>query len=301
MFKILGFLSLLLSCQLVSQPEFSRSYPNTLNRKRVWTAGLSQVGTYASLNAFLSFIWYKDAKRVPFNFYNDSKGYLQMDKAGHFYGAYRESFVAYYALRWAGVSKKKALLYGAPVGLLLQTPIEIFDGLYEGWGFSWPDMVANTLGAVVFGLQEAAFDEQRILVKFSYAPSPYPKYHSRFGDNHLVHFFNDYNAHTYWLSLNVKDFFPRTKLPTWFNLAFGYSANGLFGEMENPKFYRGEPFPHFERYRQYLFSLDIDLSKIKTKRKFLRKIFRAVNMLKIPFPAVEWNRIGGWGWHWLYF
>ena len=301
MMRILGLLGLVLSLEVLGQPEFSRLYPDTLNRRRIWTAGLTQVGAYAGLNAFLSLIWYQDAKRVPFNFYDDSDGYLQMDKAGHFYGAYRESFVAYYGLRWAGVSKKKALLYGAPVGLLLQTPIEIFDGLYEGWGFSWSDMVANAMGGLVFGVQEAVYDEQRILAKFSYSPSPYPDYHSRFGDTRLVHFFTDYNAHTYWLSLNIKDFWRRTPLPSWLNIAVGYSANGLFGELSNPKFYRGEPFPHFERYRQYFFSLDVDLTKIRTRHKFLRTVFRAVNMLKFPLPAVEWNRIGAWGWHWVYF
>lgn len=39
----------------------------------------------------------------------------------------------------------KELIYGGPIGLIFQTPIEIFDGLYEKWGYSWPDMAANTI------------------------------------------------------------------------------------------------------------------------------------------------------------
>jgi len=55
----------------------------------------------------LSFIWYKDEPRVPFEFYNDSKGYLQVDKFGHAFGAYFESYVGYHALRNVVSPRKK--------------------------------------------------------------------------------------------------------------------------------------------------------------------------------------------------
>ena len=275
----------------MAQPGFIESYPDTLNRKRLYTVVVSETGTYLAGLSFLSFIWYKDQERVPFHFYNDSKGYLQIDKAGHVYAAYRESYSAYYALRWAGMDKKKALIYGGPVGLIFQTPIEIFDGLYDSWGFSWSDMAANTFGALLFTTQEALFDEQIMLLKFSYSPSIYPKYHSILGESHLERFFLDYNAHTYWLSGNINRLTGFQNFPKWINIAFGYSANGMIKEFENPAYYEGKPFPHLERYRQFLLSLDIDFSKIPTKKRWLRSIFRTVNLIKIPFPAVEINRI----------
>jgi len=282
-------------------PEFTKSYPDTINKKRLWTTIGVKTGAYLGGLGFLSFIWYKDKKRVPFHFYNDAKGYLQMDKAGHSFAAYRESYAAYYALRWAGVSKEKALLYGGPIGFIFQTPIEVFDGMYEGWGFSWPDMAANALGSVIFTLQEAIFDEQIVLMKFSYSPSNYADYHSTLGDTHLERFFMDYNAHTYWFSGNLSRLTRNSRLPPWLNIAVGYSANGMIKEFENPQFYRGKPFPEFARYRQFLFSLDIDFSKIKTNKKGVRKLLRAVNLLKLPFPALEINPIDGTKWRWLYF
>jgi hypothetical protein len=274
-----------------AQPEFIGSFPDTLDKKRLYTVIASETGTYLAGLAFLSYIWYKDKQRVPFHFYNDSKGYLQVDKAGHIYGAYRESYAAYYALRWAGMDKKKALIYGGPIGLIFQTPIEIFDGLYEGWGFSWPDMAANALGSLLFTGQEALFDEQVFLLKFSYSPSIYPKYHSILGETHLERFFFDYNGHTYWLSGSLRRLMSNENIPGWINIAFGYSANGMIKEFENPTYYKGQPFPYFERYRQFLFSLDIDFSRIPTKKRWLRSIFRTVNLIKIPFPALEYNRI----------
>ncbi|MCF8373994.1 MAG: YfiM family protein [Bacteroidales bacterium] len=216
-----------------------------------------------------------------------------MDKAGHAFGAYIESYSAYKALRWAGMDKKRALIYGGPIGLIFQTPIEIFDGLYEGWGFSWSDMAANTFGSLLFTTQEAIFDEQLILMKFSYSPSKYPSHHSALGESHLESFFLDYNAQTYWLSGNLRGITGSKKIPSWINIAFGYSANGMIHEFDNPQYYQGKPFPHLERYRQYLFSLDIDFSKITTKRKWVKNIYQAINLIKIPFPAIEVNKMDG--------
>ena len=285
----------------MAQPAFVEHYPDTLNKKRLHRVVGVELATYTVGLSFLSFVWYKDHESVPFHLYNDSKGYLQMDKAGHAYGAYWESYTAYYALRWAGMEHKKALIYGGPVGLIFQTPIEIFDGLYEGWGFSWSDMAANAFGSALFTAQQAMLEEQLITMKFSYAPSKYPDYHSILGENEVESFFLDYNAHTYWLSGNIGPLTGFDKIPRWVNLAIGYSGNGMIKEFENPEFYDGKPFPHFERYRQWIISLDIDFSKIPTKKKWIRSLFRAMNLVKFPFPAIELNRIEGLKFHPLYY
>ena len=286
--KVLLILVLIaLQSKLFSQPEFAKNYSDTLIKHRLYTVSGIYLGSYAAGLSYLGFIWYKDHERVPFHFYNDSKGYLQMDKWGHGFAAYHESYAAYYALRWAGLDHKKSLLFGAPAGLLFQTPIEIFDGMYEGWGFSWSDMAANALGSGLFAVQQALWEDQSILMKFSYAPSGYPKYHHILGETELQSFFKDYNGHTYWLSANIKSLTGIEAVPEWLNLAFGYSANGMIKEFENPEYYKGEPFPHLERYRQYLFSLDVDFTKIKTNKPWLSKVYRTINVLKVPFPAIE--------------
>lgn len=289
------FVFSLVSVNTYSQDKepFNYHYPDTLNKKKLYTTISIEVGTYAIGLSFLEFIWYKDHERVPFHTYDDSKGYLQIDKGGHAFTAYRQSHAAYYALRRSGVKKKKALIFGGPIGFLFQTPIEIFDGLYEGWGFSWSDMIANAGGSVLFVSQELMFDQQLFSMKFSYYPSIYPEYHSFLGENHFERFFYDYNAHTYWLSGNVKRITGIKKIPAWLNIAFGYSANGMIFEFHNPDFYNGKPFPHLERYRQYLFSLDIDFSRIKTDKKWLNQILKGINHLKVPFPTIEFNRVDG--------
>ena len=43
----------------------------------------------------------------------------------------------------------------------------------------------------------------------------------------------DYNGQTYWLSANLKSFFPGSNIPPWLNVAIGYGADGMFGGFEN--------------------------------------------------------------------
>jgi hypothetical protein len=45
----------------------------------------------------------------------------------------------------------------------------------------------------------------------------------------------------------------------------------------------------FERNRRVYLSLDIDLTRIPTKSKFLKQIFSVVNVLKIPAPAIRFS------------
>jgi hypothetical protein len=59
--------------------------------------------------------------------------------------------------------------------------------------------------------------------------------------------------------------------------------------------------PQFDRYKQILLSVDVDLTKIKTRRQGLKKVFNALNMLKIPAPTLEWNRVDGLKFHPIYF
>lgn len=59
----------------------------------------------------------------------------------------------------------------------------------------------------------------------------------------------------------------------------------------NPDYSLGVKLPEFERYRQYLLSFDIDLSRISTKKRWLRTLFNTINIIKIPAPALEYNRV----------
>ena len=240
---------------------------------------------------YLKYQWYNDKERVPFHFYNDFKGWNQIDKLGHFYISYLESNVGYSLLKKFNFSEKKALHYGGFQGLILETPIEFFDAYHEGWGFSLSDMLANSFGSLFFIAQQKLFDEQLIRPKLSFSRSIYAQNANGLlgKDNLLSEFIYDYNGYTYWFSFSPKRIFKINKIPEWINLSFGFGSNGMLGEFENKKTYKGKILPFYKRYRQYYLSLGINLSKIKTNSRPLKKIFNVLSYLKIPLPTIEFS------------
>ena len=297
----LFILSFLLSSNTVFSQDSLAVETNKVNKKKLATAIVTESVLYTGLLSGLQFVWYKDSERVPFHLYDDSKGYLQIDKMGHAYGAYAESYLCYKWLRNAGVSKNKSLLYGGTMGIIMQTPIEVFDGIYEGWGFSWSDMAANTAGSLLLIGQELLFDKQLFQYKFSFQRSIYADQSNGYlGDTQLESLFYDYNGHSYWLSTNVNHLIKNDRIPDWLNIAVGYSANGMFGEFENRSSWGGVALPETERYRHFFLSPDLDWTKIPTKSKFVKSLFHALNFIKFPAPAIEYNTQGKLKAHWLY-
>lgn len=274
---------------------------SSINKARLVTVISGISVSYLTSLAYLQYVWYKDHQRVPFHYYNDLNGYNQIDKLGHVYGAYLQSYIGFHSLLWAGVPREKAAFYGGALGFLMQFPIEIWDGIYEGWGFSWSDVGANALGSAIVIGQELAFKDQIVKFKFTFSPSPYARQANGYLGNGFNQLLYDYNGHTYWLSTGLNRVIRNKKIPEWLNIAFGYSAGGMFGEFENKISYKGMMLPVTERYRQFLFSLDIDFTRIPTRNKKLKALFNSIFMIKIPFPAIEINTKDELKFHLLYY
>ena len=216
-----------------------------------------------------------------------------MDKVGHFYTNYQISRLMMDAFENAGYNQKQKLFIGGSIGLGYMTAIEILDGFSRGWGFSWGDEVANSLGASLAVCQEAFWNEQRIQLKFSYANSGLAKYNpGLLGNTPYTRILKDYNGQTLWLSVNPYAFMKRdAKFPKWLNVTLGYSAYGMLGGYENNFVVQDANgnVLKFERARRYYLSLDIDLTRIKTKSRFLKTLFSVVNILKFPAPAIQFS------------
>jgi hypothetical protein len=85
-------------------------------------------------------------------------------------------------------------------------------------------------------------------------------------------------------------------------VAVGFGADGMIGGLENPELdVDGNALPSIRRYRQFYLSLDVDLTKIRTKKRWLRSIFKAVNIIKLPFPTIEFNPVHKVKFHPIYF
>lgn len=257
----------------------------------------ASLGTLTLLG--LNQLWYADYERSKFHTINDADEWLQMDKFGHVFSAYQLGKIGADVLRWSGVRKKDQLIYGATLGFTFLTAVEVLDGYSAEWGFSWSDMAANAAGTGLYIGQELLWNEQRILLKYSFHQTKYASQRpDKLGDGFLEEVLKDYNGQTYWLSANINSFFKSSQLPKWLNVAFGYGGEGMLtGKNEIVDNF----FISQNRQRQFYLSLDVDLSKIKTNSRLLQSLFDVFNTIKVPFPALEFNDKKGLKLHYIYF
>jgi hypothetical protein len=268
---------------------------SSLNKKRLAIVVSSEAALYGGSLVGLNELWYKDYPRSSFHFFDDNHEWQLMDKAGHVTTSYYVGRIGIGFMKWSGVSRKRAIWFGGMLGSLYQTTIEVLDGYSAEWGFSVGDFAANTAGSLLCIGQELAWDDQRIVLKYSFRQSEYAKYRPEIlGSNLQENILKDYNGQTYWLSVNPYSFLSEeSKFPKWLNIALGYGADGMTGGNFNPPYINKEGTQlYFDRYPQFYLSLDVDLTRIKTKSKFLKAVFYSIGFIKIPAPALEFNKNG---------
>ncbi len=279
-------------------------------KTRTWIATGINIAGYGGVMTALASAWYKDYEKTRLHSFNDSREWLQMDKVGHFYGTWIESRTNHELWKWTGMERKKRIWISGLSSFAFQTTIEYLDGRSADWGWSWSDFSANILGSGAFVAQELAWDEQRILFKWSFHRKNYSeaslnqRSNELFGNSNAERWLKDYNGQAYWASFSLQRLLPKAKLPDWLSMSVGYGADGMFGGIENIDrdengailFDRRD----IKRHRQWYLSPDIDWSKIKTNKKILRLLFMALNAFKCPAPALELSK-GKLRGHVLYF
>jgi len=291
------------SSQILAQKTSGFFYPSdSLAKDRVWLASSLSAAFYTGTVIGLNELWYKDFPRSSFHGFNDWQEWKNMDKAGHAFTA-----------RWTGMKEKSSIWWSMGLSTLFQGTIEVLDGYSDKWGFSIYDIGFNTLGTGIFGLQQALWHEQRILFKVS---NSFPNYNDinsirnsdgnffpvtertndLFGTQIPARFIKDYNGQTIWVSINLKSFMPESKLPPWLNVAVGYGVENVFGGFGNSWTIDSEGYTVsqdlYPRISQYYLALDFDLRKIKTRSRFLQSVLKALNVVKFPAPAIEFNSNG---------
>ena len=231
-------------------------YPDSLITKRRNAVIISEsIGSISSL-ALLNEVWYKNYNTGKFHFFDDGKEWMQVDKMGHAMTSYYAGIVGIEVLKWSGVKKNKATIWGGSLGLIYLTGVEFLDGYSDKWGFSGYDMLANTSGTALAISQNLIWDEQRIKLKFSTHQTKFAAYRPNLlGSNFTERILKAYNGQTYWLSLNIKDFLKEeAQFPSWLNVAIGYGAEEMVTGNINADWCITNPICNdFNRYRQFYF------------------------------------------------
>ncbi len=255
-----------------------------VNSTRLWIVGGTMFAANAAIMIYYFTTFYNDeyASRAPFHTFNDwYNADLNIDKLGHIWGTQSYVQALYHMFRWTNMPERDAMYWSSGLALLYQLEMEITDGLYAKWGFSWWDMTANTVGAVWPNLQRIYPALQPVMLKMSYHPSASVK------KGWVEHdYLRDYDGFTYWLTLAVDDVLPQNLKPwwpDWLGIAVGYGGNrtmlgkNVYNSVDGVG--QGE--------QEWYIALDYDLRKLPGDSAFLRWMKESFNIFHLPAPAIR--------------
>lgn len=245
------------------------------------------VGANLDLHQRFKQAWWS-GERAPHFFFNADWGgsYRDQDKLGHLYGGYHLTRAGHTLLRSACVSEKKAVLFGAIYATLFQLQIELWDGRYAKYGFSYPDLLANTTGMALGVLHAVSPRTQVVKPTISYRQTAAMK--EREGSDE-IRYSTDYSGQTYWVSLDVDAALPSRAREYWpgilrFSLGHSITDYVLPRVSGAPA---GTPQPVVFARRRLLLSLDLDAGKLPGNNPLWRFVKRQVSFIRLPAPALQ--------------
>ena len=258
---------------------------DSLQKDRNKNFFLSAGVAYAGGMTFLGISWYRQQGLKSFQSFNDWPEWNQMDKAGHLFTAYHLTRGLKNGCNNAGGSKKDCLWKSTVFSFAALSSIEIFDGFSPGYGASVTDLATNAAGTLLFVGQELKWGEQYFVPKFSFHGDRIAEQRPEvLGASPLEQILKNYNGQTYWLSADLDKF---SEFPGWLNVSLGYGANNMLFGREQKNTEAG-----LNAQRRIFVGLDIDLKDIPVKKSWVKKLFVAINMIRIPAPAIEFNSKG---------
>lgn len=210
----------------------------------------------------------------------DIREYKQIDKVGHLVESYYISRLSSKIYRWGGFSAPTSIWLGSLTGFIWMLQIEITDGFYKAWGFSYYDLTCNIIGCSLAALQQFHPD---LLKAFRFKVSYYPSPPYKRGEYSSVSksWLDDYEGFNFWFAMNVYDVLPerwKNSYPPWLSpwgICLGYGVQGIANDVFNGR-------------REIILGLDFDLNKIPTGQNNFLKFWKdEFNYIRLPLPAVR--------------
>ena len=244
--------------------------------------GSAFVGVNAYLYRYFKKAWWSGDPAPHFFFHADwDQEFRDQDKFGHMFGGYHLARVGYAGLREACVSDKKAIIWSAAYAAAFQLQIEIFDGHFKKYGFSYADMIANTTGQTLAVMQELHPSWRAIKPTFSYRKTRAMLNTEKGLIGGELRPSLDYSGQTYWFSADMEQLLPAGAKPYWpsfIRLSAGHSVTDWI----NPE--TGGPQ---RAQRKILLSLDFDPDKLPGDAPWWRSVKRTLSYYHFPAPALE--------------
>jgi len=245
--------------------------------------GSAFVGGNAYLYHYFKKAWWSGDRAPHFFFHADwDQWFRDQDKFGHLFGGFHLARIGYAGLREACVSDKKAIFWSAAYAAAFQLQIEIFDGMYKKYGFSYADMIANTTGQALAVMQELHPSWRAIKPTFSYHKTRALLNTENGTISSELRPSLDYSGQTYWFSADVNQLLPDAAKPYWppfVRLSVGHSITDWITPDPPSAIVRAK--------RKLLLSLDFDAEKLPGNFPLWRTIKHTLSYYHFPAPALE--------------
>ena len=255
---------------------------HTASEVRLRRAGVAAVfiGGNALLYNYMKNAWWAGARSDGFFFNADwDENFRDQDKFGHALGGYHLARFGAAFLRSACMSKPKAAAWSAAYAAAFQLQIEIFDAQFEKYGFSYPDLLANTLGTALAVLHETNPVTRAIKPTISYAPTAALRNSDNFESELRPSL--DYSGQTYWLSADVNAMLPAAAKPYWpsfIRVSAGHSITDWIDPATGA---------NLRAKRKVLLTLDFDAEKLPGENRIWKTFKRQLSYIHLPSPALQ--------------
>ena len=241
--------------------------------------GTAFIGGNAYLYHYFKKAWWSGERAPHFFFHSDwDQEFRDQDKFGHLLGGFHLARIGYAGLREACVGEKKAIFWSAAYAAAFQLQIEIFDGQFKKYGFSYADMIANTAGQTLAVMQELHPRLRAIKPTFSYHETRALKNSANTSELRPS---LDYSGQTYWFSADMNELLPDVAKPYWpsfIRLSAGHSVT----DWVNPE----TGFTQRAK-RKIILSLDFDPEKLPGNAPLWKSIKHTLSYYHFPAPALE--------------
>jgi len=258
---------------------------DSLNKERVIIVSGSLGAALGGSYWYIQNSWWGE-KQIDFHFDggSDNTYALNVDKVGHFMGGLEAADVFSSSMKWAGMSEKQSLWYGAAFGSGLQLAIEMKDAYAPYWGFSKWDLALGSAGSIWPVAQYHNDDLKAINFKFSYYKRSdiyWDLDRQRGKEPNKYAWQDDYPNQTYWMTFDVNHFTKTCCWPEWLNVAIGFGLDDTQYLDENNTKTGGQ--------NEWYIALDYDIPKMLNwwDSPTGKKVKHWLNYFHFPAPTIR--------------
>lgn len=201
-------------------------------------------------------------------FGKDTK-YGGADKLGHMYSTYLWSLGFSSLYEYWGMSEDESIIYGPLTSWIFQGMMEVGDSFSESQGFSYEDIVMNTVGAAFYYVREKyPTVKSKLDLRLEYIPD--------FGSD--VDIFTQYNSMKYLFALKFSGFESMEDTPMkYFELQLGYYTRGYQAQDD-----------YLDKERVIYAGIGINSSEV-LKAMGWEKTSKILNYYQLPYTYVPFG------------